>query len=475
MWQPKQPGVGMKPEPSGQSRKRKHLDQSETETESEGLGPSPSRNCQDGTQMVFQKPGKARKKICQEHQDQKLKKEQPGKGQGQKTQEEGSGNIEPLVCLPDQAVVEKSAEGGKCRKRPYSVLQEKPQSPLNEKYARSLEQLQGGHPVRSDPHRPHPTFSDTSNNKGGMPGHPHGSETAQGDRQSSTEVLSTKREKRGAEEKCVRGNSLEHGLPGTENENILDSGGGRLLPNKVAVVAGEKKALPEQENNQEKEFTKEMEKEVEKALGPGTQEEILSTGFKLKITRGDMQTLKNGQWLNDEVINFYMNLLVQRNENQGYPALHAFSTFFYPKLKHGGYNSVKRWTRGINLFEKELILVPIHQRVHWSLVVIDLRKRSIVYLDSMGQTGENICETIFHYLQNESKTRRDIELDPVEWKQYSLTSQEIPQQLNGSDCGMFTCKYADYISRDQPVTFSQQHMPLFRKRMVWEILHSHLL
>ena len=102
-------------------------------------------------------------------------------------------------------------------------------------------------------------------------------------------------------------------------------------------------------------------------------------------------------------------------------------------LKHSGYSSVKRWTRGINLFEKELILVPIHQRVHWSLVVIDLRKRSIVYLDSMGQTGKSICETIFQYLQNESKTRRNIELDPLEWKQYSVTSEEIPLQLNGSD------------------------------------------
>lgn len=72
--------------------------------------------------MVFQKAGKARKKTRQEHQDQKLKKEQPGKGHGQKTQEEGSGNIKPLECQPEQAVVEKSADGGKCRKRPYSVL-----------------------------------------------------------------------------------------------------------------------------------------------------------------------------------------------------------------------------------------------------------------------------------------------------------------------------------------------------------------
>jgi sentrin-specific protease 2 (axin associating molecule) len=268
--------------------------------------------------------------------------------------------------------------------------------------------------------------------------------------------------------------------PGTRTQIILHSGrGNSLLPNKMAVLAAEKKPLTDQERGREMDqildISEDMEKEIENALGPGPQEEILSSRFKLQITRGDIQTLENGQWLKDKVINFYMNLLVERNENQSYPALHAFSTFFYPKLKHNGYSSVKRWTRGINLFEKELILVPIHQKVHWSLVVINLRKRSIVYLDSMGQTGKFICETIFQYFQNESKTRRSIELDPLEWKQYSVTSEEIPLQLNGSDCGMFTCKYADYITRDQPVTFSQQHMPTFRKRMVWEILHSQLL
>ena len=71
-----------------------------------------------------------------------------------------------------------------------------------------------------------------------------------------------------------------------------------------------------------------MEKEIKNALGSGPLEEILSSRFKLQVTWRDIQTLENGQWLNDEVINFYMNLLVERNENQGYPALYVFSTFF---------------------------------------------------------------------------------------------------------------------------------------------------
>ena len=136
---------------------------------------------------------------------------------------------------------------------------------------------------------------------------------------------------------------------------------------------------------------------------------------------------------------------------------------------------MKRWTKGVNLFEQELILVPIHRKVHWSLVVIDLRKKCLKYLDSMGQKGHRICEILLQYLQDESKTKRNIDLNLLEWTHYSLKPHEIPQQLNGSDCGMFTCKYADYVSRDRPITFTQHQMPLFRKKMVWEILHQQLL
>ena len=53
--------------------------------------------------------------------------------------------------------------------------------------------------------------------------------------------------------------------------------------------------------------------------------------------------------------------------------------------------------------------------------------------------------------------------------------KNIPQQLNGSDCGMFVCKFAEFISRDAAFTFSQQDMPYFRKRMMWEIVKDTLL
>ncbi|CAM2119721.1 sentrin-specific protease 2 isoform X2 [Caretta caretta] len=243
----------------------------------------------------------------------------------------------------------------------------------------------------------------------------------------------------------------------------------------AAVLKEQKCPGPEKSTERLPELTEDMEREITNALGHGQEGEILSSAFKLKVTRGDIQTLRNHHWLNDEVINFYMNLLVERNKQQGFPVLHAFSTFFYPKLISGGYQAVKRWTKGVDLFKQDLIFVPIHLRVHWGLVVIDVRRKTIKYFDSMGQRGHSICEILLQYLQEESKTKRNLDIDPSEWTLYSMKSHEIPQQLNGSDCGMFTCKYADYISRDKPITFTQHHMPHFRKKMVWEILHQQLL
>ncbi|XP_069790134.1 sentrin-specific protease 2-like isoform X2 [Narcine bancroftii] len=222
-------------------------------------------------------------------------------------------------------------------------------------------------------------------------------------------------------------------------------------------------------------LTEEMVEEVRRALDYGEPDEVLSTGFKLKITRKDISTLCNYNWLNDEVINFYMCLIMERSKEAYFPEVYAFNTFFYLKLHTGGYQTVKQWTKGVDLFEKDLILVPVHLGVHWCLTVADLRKKMIIHLDSMGQWNDDVCWTLLQYLQEESRNKKGHQLDSSKWVLRSMRSHEVPQQLNGSDCGVFVCKYADYIARDEQITFTQHDIPNFRIRMVWEILHKKLL
>jgi len=71
-----------------------------------------------------------------------------------------------------------------------------------------------------------------------------------------------------------------------------------------------------------------------------------------------------------------MNLLVQRSkQNKDLPSLYAFSTFFYANLAKKGYTSVKRWTKKVDIFAHDLLIIPIHLSMHWCLCVsvVDIR------------------------------------------------------------------------------------------------------
>lgn len=127
-------------------------------------------------------------------------------------------------------------------------------------------------------------------------------------------------------------------------------------------------------------MTEEQENAVNAALIHYPPDEVLVNGFGAGITRKDIQTLRGLNWLNDEIINFYMSLVSERSTQDDASReiprrpeekkCHAFSTFFYPKLLKDGYNSLRRWTRKVDIFSLDLVLVPIHLGLHWTLAVI---------------------------------------------------------------------------------------------------------
>ena len=217
-----------------------------------------------------------------------------------------------------------------------------------------------------------------------------------------------------------------------------------------------------------------MQQEIKNALIPNPSNDVLVESFGLRITRKDIYTLHGLNWLNDEVINFYMNLLIARGASgSSFPKVHAMNTFFYPKLLSGGHSSLKRWTRKIDIFEKDLLVVPIHLGIHWCMSVVDFRDKTIRYFDSMGGSNPKCLSTLRQYLEDESMDKKKKSYPTNDWK--LISPKDIPQQMNGSDCGVFSCMFAEFICADRTITFTQQDMPYFRNKMVYEILKSELL
>ncbi|MBM3456584.1 MAG: hypothetical protein FJX80_15865, partial [Bacteroidetes bacterium] len=59
--------------------------------------------------------------------------------------------------------------------------------------------------------------------------------------------------------------------------------------------------------------------------------------YDIPITRRDLQTLEKLNWLNDSIINFYLQMIAQRSMScVGYPKVYSFNTFFYPKVAQFG-------------------------------------------------------------------------------------------------------------------------------------------
>jgi sentrin-specific protease 1 len=212
---------------------------------------------------------------------------------------------------------------------------------------------------------------------------------------------------------------------------------------------------------------------IKSALSAGPSNEILVQGFGLQITRKDIQTLAGLNWLNDEIINFYMNLLIIRGNCKKYPSVYAMNTFFYPKLCSSGHSCLKRWTRKVDIFAKDLIVVPIHLGVHWCLAIIDFRNKSIGYYDSMGSPNYKCLQVLKQYLYEESIDKKKITFDFLDWNFECI--KDIPQQMNGSDCGVFSCMFAEYVCANRDLNFSQEQMPYFRNKMVFEILTTQIL
>lgn len=91
----------------------------------------------------------------------------------------------------------------------------------------------------------------------------------------------------------------------------------------------------------------------------------------------------------------------------------------------------------------------------------------------MGSANDKCLMALRNYLETEHLDKKSTRLDTSDYKLINM--DDIPQQMNGSDCGMFSCTFAEFISRDARITFTQEDMPYLRKKMVVEIMLGELL
>ena len=216
-------------------------------------------------------------------------------------------------------------------------------------------------------------------------------------------------------------------------------------------------------------------------------------GVSVSICAQDMESLEESEFLNDTIMDFYINFLLDDMPASSPPLrrvsggskdtssisrddIFIFSTFFYKKLvdsaKNKMYSNLDKWTKNVDIFSKKYIFVPVCVSLHWSLVLIQTQQCfnennkledievSIMHVDSMHGVHHtaNITKNLRPYLAHEwqrnlqnpdsichkvgaeSETFRE---RPKEFTRHHVLGGRIesPKQNKGNDCGLFVLKF----------------------------------
>ncbi len=91
----------------------------------------------------------------------------------------------------------------------------------------------------------------------------------------------------------------------------------------------------------------------------------------------DLERLDEGEFLNDNIINFALRRIEEKMAPEHKQTVHFFNTYFYEALTKGKsgkkgfyYDTVKRWTKSKDLFTLPYVVVPINIDLHWFVAII---------------------------------------------------------------------------------------------------------
>ncbi|KAF3153066.1 hypothetical protein TWF594_000111 [Orbilia oligospora] len=209
------------------------------------------------------------------------------------------------------------------------------------------------------------------------------------------------------------------------------------------------------------------------------------------LDASSLRTLNHDEFLNDEIINFHLAIVKARLAKENpelarkvYIANTYLFSAFSTKTETGQFNyeKVKRWTKNANLFQKDLIFIPINEKYHWFVAVVcnlpaalaaaqarekkavmadelvaiepaqkpktALKNRpvpaeqcTVAILDSMVGYHTATLKAVKTYLVSEAKEKQKVTLDLEDFT--GLMPRKLPGQDNFSDCGLFMLHYIE--------------------------------
>ena len=219
-------------------------------------------------------------------------------------------------------------------------------------------------------------------------------------------------------------------------------------------------------------------------------DEPVVAGGSCSILRSSIMTLKECEWLNDEVMNYFCKNIISPVNKE----IRIFSSFFMGALRRGRLNARRNgpisfdqtvkgyglgrdnhgYSASRDIFLLKALYVPINfDNKHWLHLRVVFGTKRIELRDSLKREKRNhkqnqaYMDDMKLYLFHEYH-RPAYEHDPISWEDWNKQwtchdcSESTPHQDNGDDCGVFTLLAISLLAQGIDVTQS-----LYSQSMVY--------
>jgi sentrin-specific protease 1 len=232
-------------------------------------------------------------------------------------------------------------------------------------------------------------------------------------------------------------------------------------------------------------LTAKWERLVYNAEGTNNQHQVITTSMEgTELRLKDFRTLLGRHaWLNDEIINSYIEWIVLAANNDAIataqtlgeptstiPKFIAHNSFFYENLRNKGPQSTERLMKrkkapGDKLLEVDSVFIPICQGSHWTIGVVRPVAKTIEYFDSMGGRPHMFVSQMRAWLQFQLGKLYHAE----EWTEPRTA---CARQTNGYDCGVFVCTNAFCVAMGlDTLCYEERDMVLQRRNIAAVLLN----
>ncbi|XP_062978400.1 uncharacterized protein LOC134396010 [Elgaria multicarinata webbii] len=185
----------------------------------------------------------------------------------------------------------------------------------------------------------------------------------------------------------------------------------------------------------------------------------------------DLETLKGSNWVNDRIIDAFLASRMILAEELGHGrtvfmlSCHFMQTLMCESLSV----QTMQFCMKYGVLQKDVLIIPVNdQRVHWILIVIILKTKTMLYLDSKHGLDRTIITAITSFLGHLYELDSGKPYTFEDWSFFAPT--DIPRQDNSTDCGPFTCAIAHLVTSGVQLQFNQSDMAFIRPWIAREIV-----